>query len=78
MKEVITSFGIGGINAICAAVTYQGIISSFTLIANALAALIALGFGAYKIIKIVINHFKERHKDDCTCEKDIQDIINKD
>ena len=78
MKEVATAFGIGAVNLTCAAITYQGIISSFTLIANALVALISLGFGAYKIIKIVINHFKERHKDDCTCEKDIQDIINKD
>ena len=78
MKEVATAFGIGAVNLTCAAITYQGIISSFTLIANALVALISLGFGAYKIIKIVINHFKNGHKDDCTCSSDIQDLVNKD
>lgn len=76
MKEVATAFGIGAVNLTCAAITYQGIISSFTLIANALVALISLGFGAYKIIKIVINHFKEKHTEDCDCEQDIQDVIN--
>ena len=77
MKEVATAFGIGAVNLTCAAITYQGIITSFTLIANALVALISLGFGVYKIIKIVINHFKERHKEGCTCEQDIKDIIDK-
>lgn len=78
MKEAVTAFGIGGINAICAAVTYQGIITSFTLIANALVALISLGFGAYKVIKVVINHFKNKHtQDDCDCDEEIQKIINK-
>ena len=78
MKEVATAFGIGAVNLTCAAITYQGIISSFTLIANALVALISLGFGAYKIIKIVINHFKNGHKEECTCEQDIQDLVHKD
>lgn len=77
MKEVVTAFGIGAVNLTCAAITYQGIISSFTLIANALVALISLGFGAYKIVKIVINHFKEKHGEDCSCPNDINDIINK-
>lgn len=76
MKEAVTAFGIGGINAICAAVTYQGIISSFTLIANALVALISLGFGAYKVVKVIINHFKEKHGEDCSCKEEIEDIIN--
>ena len=76
MKEVATAFGIGAVNLTCAAITYQGIISSFTLIANALVALISLGFGAYKVIKIVINHFKEKHKDDCDCKQEIEDVIN--
>ena len=77
MKEVATAFGIGAVNLTCAAITYQGIITSFTLIANALVALISLGFGAYKIVRIVANHFKERHKEDCTCEQDIKDIIDR-
>ena len=77
MKEVATAFGIGAVNLTCAAITYQGIITSFTLIANALVALISLGFGAYKIVRIVVNHFKERHKEDCTCEQDIKDIIDR-
>ena len=76
MKEVATAIGIGAVNLTCAAITYQGIITSFTLIANALVALISLGFGAYKIIKIVINHFKEKHKDDCDCKQEIEDVIN--
>ena len=77
MKEVATAFGIGAVNLTCAAITYQGIITSFTLIANALVALISLGFGAYKIVRIVVNHFKDRHKEDCTCEQDIKDIIDR-
>lgn len=77
MKEVATAFGIGAVNLTCAAITYQGIITSFTLIANALVALISLGFGAYKIVRIVIKHFKERHKEDCNCEQDIKDIIDR-
>ena len=77
MKEVATALGIGAVNLTCAAITYQGIITSFTLIANALVALISLGFGAYKIVKIVVNHFKGRHKEDCTCEQDIKDIIDR-
>ena len=77
MKEVATAFGIGAVNLTCAAITYQGIITSFTLVAHALVALISLGFGAYKIVRIVVNHFKERHKEDCTCEQDIKDIIDR-
>ena len=77
MKEVATAFGIGAVNLTCAAITYQGIITSFTLIANALVALISLGFGAYKIVRIVINHFREKHGEDCNCDEDIKDIINK-
>lgn len=76
MKEGLTALGIGGINAICAAVTYQGIISSFTLIANALVALISLGFGAYKVIKVIIKHFKEKHGENCDCDEEIKDIVN--
>ena len=30
MKEGLTALGIGGINTLCAAITYQGIITSFT------------------------------------------------
>ena len=77
MKEVATAFGIGAVNLTCAAITYQGIITSFTLIANALVALISLGFGAYKIVRIVVNHFRERHKEDCNCEQDIKDVIDR-
>ena len=76
MKEGLTALGIGGINTLCAAITYQGIITSFTLIANAIVALISLGFGAYKIIRVLINHFKEKHKEDCSCSNEINDIIN--
>ena len=77
MKEVATAFGIGAVNLTCAAITYQGIITSLTLIANALVALISLGFGAYKIVRIVINHFKDKHGEDCDCDEEIKDIINK-
>ena len=77
MKEVATAFGIGAVNLTCAAITYQGIITSFTLIANALVALISLGFGAYKIVRVVINHFKDKHGEDCNCEQDIKDIIDR-
>lgn len=76
MKEVVTAFGIGAVNLTCAAITYQGIISSFTLIANALVALISLGFGAYKVIKVIIKHFKEKHGEDCDCDEEIKDIVN--
>lgn len=76
MKEVATAFGIGAVNLTCAAITYQGIITSFTLIANALVALISLGFGAYKIVKIVVEHFKNNHKEDCDCKQEIEDVIN--
>ena len=76
MKEGLTALGIGGINTLCAAITYQGIITSFTLIANAVVALISLGFGAYKVIRVVIKHFKEKHGKDCDCDKEIQDIVN--
>ena len=31
----------------------------------------------YKIVRIVINHFKEKHGEDCNCDEDIKDIINK-
>ena len=77
MKEGLTALGIGGINTLCAAITYQGIITSFTLVANALVALISLGFGAYKVIRVVIKHFKEKHGDNCDCEEEIKDIIDK-
>lgn len=77
MKEVATAFGIGAVNLTCAAITYQGIITSFTLIANALVALISLGFGAYKVIRVVIKHFKEKHGEDCDCDDEIKDIIDK-
>lgn len=77
MKEGFTALGIGGINTLCAAITYQGIITSFTLITNALVALISLGFGAYKVIKVIIKHFKEMHtQDNCDCDDEIQDILN--
>ena len=77
MKEGLTALGIGGINTLCAAITYQGIITSFTLIANALVALISLGFGAYKVIKVIIKHFKEKHtQDNCDCDDEIKNIIN--
>ena len=77
MKEAIVAFGIGAVNAVCATVSYQGLVDSVTIIANALVALISLGFGVYKIIKVLIKHFKEKHGEDCDCDEEIKDIIDK-
>ena len=77
MKEAIVAFGIGAVNAVCATVSYQGLINSVTIIANALVALISLGFGVYKIIRVLIKHFKEKHGEDCDCDEEIKDIIDK-
>lgn len=77
MKEATIAFGIGTINTICATLSYKGLVDSVTIIANALVALISLGFGVYKVIRIIIKHFKEKHKEDCSCSNEINDIINK-
>lgn len=77
MKEAMVAFGIGAVNAVCATVSYQGLVDSVTIIANALVALISLGFGVYKIIRVLIKHFKEKHGEDCECEEEIKDIIDK-
>lgn len=76
MKEALAAFGIAGINGICAAMSYQGLVDGVTLIANALVALISLGFGVYKIVRTLIKHFKDKHGDDCDCEEEIKDIID--
>lgn len=77
MKEAAIAFGIGAVNTICATISYQGLVDSVTIIANALVALISLGFGVYKIIRVLIKHFKEKHSEDCDCDKEIKDIIDK-
>ena len=77
MKEAAIAFGISAVNTVCATLSYQGLVDSVTIIANALVALISLGFGVYKIIKILIKHFKEKHGDNCECEEEIKDIIDK-
>ena len=77
MKEAAIAFGIGAVNAVCATVSYQGLVDSVTIIANALVALISLGFGVYKVIKVLIKHFKEKHGEDCDCDEEIKDIIDK-
>ena len=77
MKEAAIAFGIGAVNTVCATLSYQGLVDGVTLIANAVVALISLGFGAYKVIKVIINHFKEKHGEDCSCSNEINDIINK-
>lgn len=77
MKEAMVAFGIGAVNAVCATVSYQGLVDSVTIIANALVALISLGFGVYKIVKVLIKHFKEKHGEDCDCDEEIKDIIDK-
>ena len=77
MKEAMIAFGIGAVNTVCATVSYQGLVDSVTIIANALVALISLGFGVYKVVKVLIKHFKEKHDEDCDCDKEIKDIIDK-
>ena len=77
MKEAAIAFGIGAVNTICATVSYQGLVDSVTIIANAVVALISLGFGVYKVVKVLIKHFKEKHGEDCDCDKEIKDIIDK-
>ena len=77
MKEAAIAFGIGAVNTVCATISYQGLVDSVTIIANAVVALISLGFGVYKVIKVLIKHFKEKHKEDCNCSNEINDIINK-
>lgn len=77
MKDAAIAFGIGAVNTICATISYQGLVDSVTIIANALVALISLGFGVYKIIRVLIKHFKEKHGEDCDCDEEIKDIINK-
>ena len=77
MKEAAIAFGISAVNTICATISYQGLVDSVTIIANALVALISLGFGVYKIIRVLIKHFKEKHGDNCKCEEEIKDIIDK-
>lgn len=77
MKDAAIAFGIGAVNTICATISYQGLVDSVTIIANALVALISLGFGVYKIIRVLIKHFKEKHGDNCKCKEEIKDIIDK-
>ena len=77
MKEATIAFGIGTINTICATLSYKGLVDSVTILANAVVALISLGFGVYKIIRVLIKHFKEKHGDNCECEEEIKDIIDK-
>ena len=77
MKEAAIAFGIGAVNTVCATMSYQGLVDSVTLIANAVVALISLGFGVYKVIKVLIKHFKEKHGEDCDCDEEIKDIIDK-
>ena len=77
MKEAAIAFGISAVNTVCATLSYQGLVDSVTLIANAVVALISLGFGVYKVIKVLIKHFKEKHSEDCDCDEEIKDIINK-
>ena len=77
MKEAAIAFSIGAVNTVCATISYQGLVDSVTIIANAVVALISLGFGVYKVIKVLIKHFKEKHKEDCNCSNEINDIINK-
>ena len=77
MKEAMIAFGIGAVNTICATVSYQGLVDSVTIIANALVALISLGFGVYKVIRVLIKHFKEKHGEDCDCDEEIKDIVDK-
>ena len=77
MKEAAIAFGIGAVNTVCATMSYQGLVDGVTLIANALVALISLGFGVYKVVKVLIKHFKEKHGKDCDCDKEIKDIIDK-
>lgn len=77
MKDAAIAFGIGAVNTVCATISYQGLVDSVTIIANALVALISLGFGFYKIIRVLIKHFKEKHSEDCDCDEEIKDIIDK-
>ena len=77
MKEATIAFGISAVNTVCATLSYQGLVDSVTIIANALVALISLGFGVYKIIRVLIKHFKEKHGEDCDCDEEIKDIIDK-
>lgn len=77
MKEAAIAFGISAVNTVCATLSYQGLVDTVTIIANALVALISLGFGVYKIIRVLIKHFKEKHGDNCECEEEIKDIIDK-
>lgn len=77
MKEALAAFGIAGINGLCATLSYQGLVDGVTLIANAVVALISLGFGIYKVIRVLIKHFKEKHGEDCDCDEEIKDIIDK-
>ena len=77
MKEAMVAFGIGAVNAVCATVSYQGLVDGVTIIANALVALISLGFGVYKIVRVLIKHFKEKHGEDCDCDEEIKDIVDK-
>ena len=77
MKDAAIAFGIGAVNTVCATISYQGLVDGVTIVANALVALISLGFGVYKVIKVLIKHFKEKHGEDCDCDKEIKDIIDK-
>lgn len=77
MKEAMIAFGISAVNTVCATMSYQGLVDGVTLIANAIVALISLGFGVYKVIKVLIKHFKEKHSEDCDCDEEIKDIIDK-
>ena len=77
MKEAAIAFGIGAVNTVCATMSYQGLVDGVTLIANAVVALISLGFGVYKVVKVLIKHFKEKHGEDCDCDEEIKDIIYK-
>ena len=77
MKEAAIAFGIGAVNTVCATMSYQGLVDGVTHIANAVVALISLGFGVYKLVKVLIKHFKEQHGEYCDCDEEIKDIIDK-
>ena len=77
MKEAAIAFGIGAVNTVCATMSYQGRVDGVTLIANAVVALSSLGFGVYKVVKVLIKHFKEKHGEDSDCDEEIKDIIDK-
>ena len=71
--EMTTSLILGTANTIMA--TNVNDVSS---IVSLIAAICSFGFTAFKIVQIAIKHFKEKHKENCDCIKQLDVLLGRD